>query len=739
MLATCLFICAAAFSQDNVLSGRVCDQDGNPIPSAIVQSRSATVRTDSNGNFQLVLSVKDEKVQISAAGFAPLQFTYHKGDSPRQWTLKLPTIEQRISVSADAHSRTATEISGTELHRQPALSTDEVLRSIPGFSLFRRTPSSSSNPTTQGVSLRGSGASGASRALVLLDGVPLNDPFGGWIYWGRVPPDSVTSATVIEGGSSEILGTQAMGGVVELARPPEAGSHLTSTAYSGNLFTSGATVLGDKEGNRWWIGGGVSMFRTNGYVPIAPSQRGTVDTVLNSKNVSGWLRLQRDISPATRVFLASTIYGEQRKNGTYLQKNSATIRELRTGADWNSYDYGSFSARMYGGTENLTQTFSAIAPDRATESLTREQWVPVSQWGLSGVWSRNVGGRQFLMAGTDAGWIQGNTEELGYLSGFPNARFLSGGTQWRAAGFVEDRIRLGNRTLLSAALRWDHWDNVGGRTTTIPLASLTTATSTEFPDRSENFVSPRVGISFAANSRLLFYASASRSFRSPTLNELYRGFRVGNVLTLANAGLTSEQQTGVEAGATVRLSEQHEIRVAYFWNQIDNPIANVTLSVTPNLITRQRQNLGSLRSPGAEFSWKARWNNLISTTVAYQYVDAEVSSFPPDSSLLNKWIPQVAHNNASAQIRFVKPNGFNCTIGARYQGRQYDDDRNLFLLGGYFVTDAYVSKDVRKNLVLFAGVQNLLNRRYEVGRTPSTSMGPPILGRIGLRFLLGEN
>ena len=64
---------------------------------------------------------------------------------------------------------------------------DDVLRQIPGFTLFRRSGSRTANPTAQGPSLRGIGGSGASRALVLADGVPLNDPFGGWVAWGRVP------------------------------------------------------------------------------------------------------------------------------------------------------------------------------------------------------------------------------------------------------------------------------------------------------------------------------------------------------------------------------------------------------------------------------------------------------------------------------------------------------------------------------------------------------------------------
>jgi outer membrane receptor protein involved in Fe transport len=89
-------------------------------------------------------------------------------------------------------------------------------------------------------------------------------------------------------------------------------------------------------------------------------------------------------------------------------------------------------------------------------------------------------------------------------------------------------------------------------------------------------------------------------------------------------------------------------------------------------------------------------------------------------------------------LRFDRPGKFTVVVGGRYQGLQYDDDRNLFRLGGYFVADTYVSKNIRSNILVFAGVENLLNRRYEVARTPVTMIGPPVLGRAGVRFYLGR-
>jgi outer membrane receptor protein involved in Fe transport len=115
-----------------------------------------------------------------------------------------------------------------------------------------------------------------------------------------------------------------------------------------------------------------------------------------------------------------------------------------------------------------------------------------------------------------------------------------------------------------------------------------------------------------------------------------------------------------------------------------------------------------------------------------------VSEFPADTSLVGLWIPQVARNNATAQLRFDRPGNYTLVIGGRYQGLQFDDDRNLFRLGSYFVAEVYGAKSVGRNVQVFLGTENLLNRRYEVAQTPVTMIGPPILARAGVRFTLGR-
>src|SRR6185295_18217358 len=116
-----------------------------------------------------------------------------------------------------------TVLTREDLDRSPGLLLDDRLRQVPGFSLLRRSSSRTAHPTSQGVSLRGLGPSGASRTLVLFDGVPLNDPFGGWVYWDRLPSSALRSVEVARGALSQLYGSAAMGGVIQLLpRAPEA-------------------------------------------------------------------------------------------------------------------------------------------------------------------------------------------------------------------------------------------------------------------------------------------------------------------------------------------------------------------------------------------------------------------------------------------------------------------------------------------------------------------------------------
>ena len=279
-------------------------------------------------------------------------------------------------------------------------------------------------------------------------------------------------------------------------------------------------------------------------------------------------------------------------------------------------------ARAYGGTQGYDQNFTAVAADRNSETLTRAQRSPSQSFGASVVWSRAVGSRQTFVAGVEAREVRGASDEIVFAQGRATSLVGAGGRERDAGVFAEDVARLGSKLIFTFGARFDRWREYDAASTTRPLRQGSAATITRFHEREESAVSPRATIFYKVSPRLSLTASAYRAFRQPTLNELYRSFRVGDVLTLANESLRAERLAGGEAGALFASRDQKfDVRATFFWTEITRPVANVTLAVAPTLITRQRQNLGRTRSRGVEIESEAHLSRRLSASGGYLFVE----------------------------------------------------------------------------------------------------------------------
>ena len=734
------------------IEGVVVDQDGAALTGVLVgvsaPSFNAQVRSDTNGVFRFA-SVPQTIVtlSVSAKGFAHVERKLNPALEDRSQlriVLAPAPISEQVTVTA---TRSDTRIGDTaasvsvlgsaELKTTAAIALDDALRQVPGFTLFRRSGSRTANPTSQGVSLRGLGASGASRAIVLADGVPLNDPFGGWVYWVRVPRESVTQVEVLRGGASHLYGSSALGGVVNImTKKADANAASFEESYGNERTPDASLFLGSRKGN-WAASLAAESFRTDGYILVAPNERGVVDTRASSRHAVIELKLERLFGESRRIFGGASFFGESRGNGTPLQTNRTHIRQFTLGSDWQFAHAGSISARAYGDTEIFDQNFSAVSADRKSEALTRVQRVPAQVFGVSAQWLRPVGSAQTIVAGFEGHQVRGASDEIGFTSGRATALFGTGGKETTGAGYFEDVINIGSRFFINASARIDHWRNYAALSTTRPLTTGAVATLTLFPDRTERAFSPQLSVLYKLTSKLSFTGSASRAFRAPTLNELYRSFRVGNVMTLANEQLKAERLTAGEVGARFNTADGRAVvRGTFFWDEITRPIANVTLKTTPTLITRQRQNLGRTRSRGVEIEAEARLNQFWSFSAAYLFADATVVRFSANTALEGLQIPQVARHQFTFQARYANPSIVTVGLQGRAASSQFDDDQNLFRLGQYFTLDAFISRRVTHSLDAFVAIENLFNQRYDIGKTPVTTLGPPLLIRAGLRFHL---
>ena len=414
----------AACAQERRLAGTVLDSLGLPIAGATVEfqsaERSLSVTTEIEGTFEVPVSAPGFLV-IRRPGFAPATVPVTAGDPADSFQVRLhpaPDIVRIVVTETGQQEERIPAVpsgqfvfSERQIDASGSQAVDDILRQAPGFSLFRRSSSLFANPTSQGVSMRGIGASGASRAAVLLDGVPLNDPFGGWVYFNQVPRAGIGSIQMSNGAASDVYGAGAMAGVINLTSRREEQSFGDAEISYGNRDTPFASFAGGIVTGPWTISLNGQAVRTHGYVLVPPDQRGLVDVRAGSGDLVASGEVAHRLGSRGRIFLGAASFGESKQNGTRVTNNDTRFTSFRAGADWEHPVAGAFSLRAYGSYEIFNQTFSAVAAGRNSETLTNRQRSPSQQVGFAGQWRRTFQARHGITAGSESRWVRGHSAE----------------------------------------------------------------------------------------------------------------------------------------------------------------------------------------------------------------------------------------------------------------------------------------------------------------------------------------
>lgn len=748
-----LFLFAAAiggYAQsggDSTITGRVTDSRGDAVSGATVvlaaanAAKSAT-KAGGDGRFAITAPHGDYELRISADGFNGFTKRVKLGDQPSQInvTLEPAAVSETITVTP---ARTELRLSvapasvsvldAKDVSNAAAQTFDDLLRQVPGFSIFRRSSSVVANPTTQGVSLRGAGASGASRTLVLTDGVPLNDAFGGWVYWDRVPRSSVDRVELVRGGSSDLYGSDALSGVINVISRPPSHRVINAEAGYGNRGAADVTFFASDKWKSFSASVAGEAFRTDGYFIIAPEIRGAADDLAASKHRALTLRLTNEWNATNAVFARGSLFDEDRRNGTKVQTNDTASESLVAGGRFRTADGSDWNLTLFANQQRYHQTFSAVAANRNSEALNRLQFVPSRDVGVSFNWSRMSFEKHLLVAGVDVRGVRGVSAETAIANNRATTFVSSGGRQRRAGFFIQDLVSISPRWQISVNARYDNWRDSSAASVS---RNLTTGAVTPrfFPARSLDAFSPRLSLIFRPTEGISLRASAYRAFRAPTLNELYRGFRVGNTQTNANEKLVAERLTGGETGVNWTPANRVSARLTGYWTEIINPVSNFTLSVTPTLTTRERRNLGRTRSRGVEAEADFNISSYWRISAGYLFADATVRRAPQDARLEGLWIPQVPRNQFTLQTVYSNPRHITAAMQFRASGKQFDDDQNRLPLGGFAVIDLMVARPLGRYVEAFFAVQNALDERYAVGRTPLETLGMPRMLRGGVRL-----
>ena len=645
-------------------------------------------------------------------------------------------FEQRVEEAPAS----VTVVTREDIRQSASQTVDDLLRQVPGFSLFRRTSSVVGHPTTQGVSLRGIGPSGTSRALVLLDGIPVNDAFGGWVYWNRMPMLGIEQIEVVRGGGSSVWGNYAVGGVINvLTRKPTERAAFFEGSY-GSFDTYNVDLLVTEAQGPFRISLEGNRYETGGYPIVKESRRGAIDIDADSRHTTVNARAELVAAPDATFFLSGNYYDEDRNNGTPLQFNRTDYGAIAFGGRLGRLDTGEVSFSIFGETQEFRSTFSTQAVDRNSETLALDQRVPTVSAGGLLQWGRRFADHHVGVGG-DVRWVEGQTVERVFNNNVFLRRRVAGGQQVLAGVFAQDVWKPMPMLELLGGARLDYWTSYDAeRREVLPAPGSGVPPFHAFGEIQRLIFSPRLAALIHVTPTTDVRLSAYQGFRVPTLNELYRVFRVRNDVTVANEHLRPEIVTGGEAGVHQRFGP-FEARVTGYWNDVKDLVANVTLA-TPlpdcpaGTTCRQRQNLDLARVRGVETELQARVARDWRVIGSYLFADARVVDAPQQPALEGKRLAQVPEHSAALSLRYNNPAIITGAITGRYIGPQFEDDLNTLPLGGYVVFDVVLSRAITKWSEAFVAVENLFDRTYSTGRTSEgvVSIGAPRFVHGGLRL-----
>jgi outer membrane receptor protein involved in Fe transport len=611
---------------------------------------------------------------------------------------------------------------------------EDVLRDAAGFQQFRRSDARSAHPTSQGATLRGLGGNASTRALILLDGVPMVDPFGGWVSWAALDPARIGQVRVTRGGGSGVFGPGALAGTIEMSSvaPADADRLTAGVSYGSRNAVDADVGASAKLGTGFFsLSGGYA--RGDGFIPIIAADRGPIDRAARYKQSRLSGRVVVPIGSETELQANGSFLLDERDRGLPFTNN----RNLGIDTSLRLVGHGHWrwEATSWLQVRQFSSGFASVNATRTVATQSLDQYnVPATGFGGRFEIRPPLGDSVTVRLGGDARHVDGRTEELfTFVAGSPTRRRVAGGNQTLVGGFADGSFQPLENLTLTAGGRIDHWSIEDGSLIERVLATAAFATNSAFPDRSGNEATARAGIAWKPVGTFTVRSAVYTGWRLPTLNELYRPFRVGADVTQANAALDPERMKGVDIGADYHPLPGWHLGGTLFWNRLDHAIANITIA--PSIA--RRGNLDAIRSRGVEIDGGAAFGDW-RLGLGYSHVDARVRSSGAAIASNGLRPAQTPRDQLSASAEWHRPGSLRLGTTLRYVGRQYEDDQNSRRLTDALTVDAVAIMPVGKGFSVELRGENLANVEVQAGIASGGTIerATPRSLTIGLRYAL---
>ena len=622
------------------------------------------------------------------------------------------------------------EIGADRLANSASGRLEDALSAIAGFQQFRRSDSRSANPSAQGVTLRALGGNATSRSLVLLDGVPMADPFFGYIPFSALAPERLARARVTRGGGAGAFGAGAVAGTIELesAGPRELGL-LSGQALSDDR---GETELSGTLAPQ--LGSGFAVVsarwdRGQGFYTAPVSQRVPASAKARYASWSASLRGVAPLAPDIELQARGLAFGDARTlrfigADSTSSGQDASVRVVGKGR-WQFDALGYLQARNFSNVVISSASFRKTLDQRAT---------PSTGWGGKLELRPPVSAGQVWRFGTDWRVADGTMFEDAYsgVTGFVTARRRAGGHSSDLGFYTEADWQLGALTL-TGGMRADRWSITGGYFTEANAAGTVTINN-RFADRSGWQTSLRGGAVMQLGGGLDLRGSAYTGLRLPTLNELYRPFTVFPVVTRANAGLVNERLVGFEAGFDWTPGETFHFSATAFDNKVEHAIANVTIA--PNL--RARRNVDAVHARGLELGLGARLGR-VSLDGSLAWTLARIEASGASLALAGKRPAQTPELAVSATLSWQPRPDWRLALTAKHVSAQYEDDLQTDLLSAATTLDAFAALPLGRRVQLVLRAENLTGAQIVTrNQAGSIDLGAPRTVWAGFRISIGR-
>ena len=625
---------------------------------------------------------------------------------------------------------------------------DAALRQVPGLSLFRRNSSLSANPTVQGVSLRSIAGSGAGRALVTLDGVPQNDPFGGWVIWSSLPPEDIQGAEVVRGAGAGPYGAGALTGVIALSEREGAGG--VADAFGGELHSARVAGAGGTQIGKVSFGVSGMYHSSGGWIPVAPDQRGAADTPVTLKATSASVRAGTEIVPGTLLAARLGYYNEKRDSGIGDTESHAngTTGSLTLAHPEQPRALG-WRAQAWFRDTDFANTSASVGAGRATTTPANNQYAtPALGWGANAALRGTV---SFLdwEVGADGRFADGESKELfQFSSGAFQSSRVAGGRSFVGGVYAEGASRFDD-WLITAGLRIDEWANSDGHVIQHAISTGALTLDSHPDSRSGAIPTGRLGVRKELGDGLFLRSAAYEGFRAPSLNELYRPFRLGNNFTLANAALEPERLYGVEVGAG---DDQGAITwdVTAFWNRLSGAISNVTIGTGPGTfpgagflpaggLLIQRQNVGYVRAYGLEGGARWQLDEEFALRGAFAVTDAQVNGGTAAPQLTGRRPSQTPRWTVTGGIVLTPFERLTLEGDLRYESLRFSDDQNTLRLPAATTVDVRATYGLTDTIAVYLAADNLFDANIATskGGDGVVTYDAPRVLRAGIALTVG--